>query len=211
LYTEIRDKMRRPKLLHPIISDMTRKLSVAVLARAGAFKGQGMQFPFMHVEVTARGHARVFRVGRKTGQIPQIVAIEWRKLRYGMRPFFICPRCNARRWFLYHDGLFCYCRQCAGAWYWSQRKHRRTRLLNRSHRLRLALGDQDGKPGDKFPDRPKLQRKTTYRRIISTLRTVEQRYMHILTNDRRRFDRDRDEHGRYLSREEIPSTEDLGT
>jgi hypothetical protein len=202
--------MRYRKSTHPNTSDMTREISVAALAKAGAFK-RPMRFPFQHLEVTARDHIRVFRVGDKTKQTPQIVAIEWRKLRYGMRPYFICPRCGVRRWFLYHDGLFCYCRQCAGVWYWSQRKHRRARLLSRSRKLRLSLGDESGKPGDKFPDRPKLQRKTTYCRIISTLRNVEQQYLHIIMHDRRRFDRERDEYGRYLPREEIASTEDLGT
>jgi hypothetical protein len=64
-------------------------------------------------------------------------------------------------------------------------------LLHRSHKLRLSHGDQFGKPGEKFPARPKLQGKTTYRRIIAALRTIEQQYMHIITNDRRYLDRER--------------------
>jgi hypothetical protein len=203
--------MRR-KLLHPITSDMTRELSVATLAKAGAFK-RPMKFPFMHLEVIAPDHVRVFRVGDKARQTPQTVTIEWRKMHFGLRPYFVCPRCNARRWFLYHDGLFCYCRTCADLWYWCQRKHRRTRLLHRSHKLRLTLGDQDGKPGQKFPPRPKLQRKTTYSRTITTIRRIEQQYLHIIASDHRRIERERDEFGRYLPREpnaDEASTEDLG-
>jgi hypothetical protein len=75
--------------------------------------------------------------------------------------------------------------------------------LHRSHKLRTSLGDETGKPGEKFPARPKLQRKTTYRRTITTLRHVEQQYLHIIATDRRRFDRERDELGRYLPRETI--------
>jgi hypothetical protein len=205
--------MRRPKLLHPITSDMTRELSVAALAKAGAFK-RPMRFPFQHLEVTARDHIRVFRVGAKDRQSPQIVAVQWRRMTFGLKPFFfIRPRCNARRVFLYHDSLTCYCRTCAGAWYWCQRKHRRTRLLHRSHKLRLTLGDETGKPGDNFPARPHQQWKTRYRRTIAALRTIEQQYLHIIANDRRCIERDRDEYGRYLPSEQtasVTNADDLG-
>jgi hypothetical protein len=132
---------------------------------------------------------------------------------FGLKPFFICPRCNARRSFLYHDSLQCYCRVCADLWYLCQRKHRRTRLLSRSHKLRLTLGDEHGRPGQKFPPRPYRQKITRYRRTIAALRTIEQQYMHIVSSDRRRLDRERDEHGRYLPREinaDGTNTEDLG-
>ena len=90
--------MRRPKSLHPVVSDMRRELSVAALAKAGAFK-RPMKFPFQHLE-TARDHIRVFRVGDKTRQTPQTIPVTWRPMTFGMKPFFICPRCNARRVFL---------------------------------------------------------------------------------------------------------------
>ena len=79
--------MRRPKLLHPVTADMRREISVAALAKAGAFK-RPMRFPFQHLE-TARDHIRVFRVGDKSRQSPQIVAVTWRRLTFGARPFFI--------------------------------------------------------------------------------------------------------------------------
>jgi hypothetical protein len=204
--------MMRYRKLHPITTDMHREISVATLARAGAFKGPGMAFPFQHLE-TAPDHIRVFRVGDKTRQTPQIVRVQWRAMTFGPKPFFICPRCNKRRFFLYFDTIAAYCRICAGAWYWCQRKHHRTRLLYRSHKLRLTLGDETGKPGNPFPARPYRQKRTRYRRTIAALRTIEQQYMHIIASDRRRFERERDEHGRYLPREinaDGTNAEDLG-
>ena len=172
-----------------------------------------MRFPFQHLEVTAPDHIRVFRVGDKSRQSPQIVAVTWRPMTFGMKPYFICSRCNKRRVFLYFDGLQAYCRCCAGAWYWCQRKHHRTRLLHWSHKLRVRLGDQFGKPGDQYPPRPKLQRKTRYRRTIAKLKHVEQQYLHIIANDRRYLPRIRDEYGRYVSQADdvsLQNTDDLG-
>jgi len=48
---------------------------------------------------------------------------------------------------------------------------------------------------------------------ITTLRHIEQQYMHIIAHDRRRFDRERDEYGRYLPRElntDDASADELG-
>ena len=205
--------MRRPKVLHPVTADMHRIIDIRVLTKAGAFKWP-TRFPFQHLEVTAPDHIRVFRVGDKSRQSPQIVAVTWRPMTFGMKPYFICSRCNKRRVFLYFDGLQAYCRCCAGAWYWCQRKHHRTRLLHWSHKLRVRLGDQFGKPGDQYPPRPKLQRKTRYRRIIAKLKHVEQQYLHIIANDRRYLPRERDERGRYLPSEasaDDANTMDLGT
>ena len=192
--------MCRPKLLHPVTADHRREIDIRALTKVGAFR-QPMRFPFQHLEVTARDHIRVFRVGEKSRQSPQIIAVQWRQMTFGLKPFFICPRCSARRVLLYHDSLFCYCRTCADLWYWCQRKHRRTRLLSRSRKLRLMLGDELGKPGDKFPPRPYRQKITRYRRTVAALRTIEQQYLHIIASDRRCIDRDRDQYGRYLPRE----------
>jgi hypothetical protein len=203
--------MRFRKPTHPVTADMRREIDIRVLAKAGAFK-RPMKFPFQHHE-TAPDHIRVFRVGDKTRQTPRIVRVQWRPMTFGMKPFFICPRCNARRVFLYHDSLACYCRVCASAWYWCQRKHRRTGLLHRSHKLRLTLGDETGKPGNPIPARPYRQKRTRYRRTVAALRTIERQYMHIIATDRRCLDRERDEHGRYLPGEinaDQTNTEDLG-
>jgi hypothetical protein len=192
--------MRRPKLLHSITDDMRRIIDIRSLARHGAFKGPGLRFPFQHLE-SAPDHIRVFRVGDKTRQTPQIVRVQWRPMTFGLKPFFVCPRCNARRVFLYHDSLFCYCRTCADLWYLCQRKRRRTRLLSRSHKLRLSLGDQDGKPGNPFPARPYLQTRQRYNRTIAKLRDIERAYLHIVATDGRYVGRERDEQGRFMPRE----------
>jgi hypothetical protein len=199
--------MRYRKPTHPVTEDVRREISVATLAKAGAFRTP-MRFPFQHLEVTARDHIRVFRVGDKSRQSPQIIAVDWRPMTYGLKPFFICPRCNARRVFLYHDSLFCYCRRCAGLWFFSQRVRRRTRLLHRSHRIRISLGDEFGKPGDKFPPRRKWQTRRSYHSIIAKLQYIEDSYLHIVGSDRRCY-RQRDEYGRYLPRE-TSATEELG-
>jgi hypothetical protein len=202
----------RYRKLHPITADMHREISVATLAKAGAFR-QPMQFPFQHLDVPARDHIRVFRVGDKIRQTPQIVAIDWRQMTFGRKPFFICPRCNARRVFLYHDTLVCYCRTCADLWYLCQRKRRRTRLLSRSHKLRVSLGDEAGKPGSPFPARPYLQTRQRYNRTIAKLRHIEQAYLHIVATDGRYIGRERDELGRFMPSEtytDDEATDDLG-
>jgi hypothetical protein len=201
----------RYRKLHPITADMRREFSVAALTKAGAFK-RPMRFPFQHLE-SAPDHIKVFRVGNKTNQTPQIVAIEWRAMHFGWRPYFLCPRCNARRWFLYHDGLFCYCRTCADLWYRSQQVRIRTRLLHRSHRIRVSLGDETGKPGNPFPARPYRQTRQRYQRIIAKLRHIEGSYLQIVTTDGRYIGRERDELGRFLPSEASASdsaTDDLG-
>jgi|SRR6516225_1669201 hypothetical protein len=202
--------MRHRKPTHPITSDMRRELSVATLAKAGGFR-MPMCFPLLGIE-TARDHIRIYSV-RDRKRPPEIINIDWREMHFGSRPYFLCPRCRARRSYLYNDGLFCYCRVCADLWYFSQRVRRRTRLLHRSHRIRCALGDQTGKPGQPLPARPYRQPRHYYRRIIAKLRTVEQQYLHIVTHDRRFYGRERDELGRLLPTEKYTNndtTEDLG-
>jgi hypothetical protein len=204
----------RHRKLHPVTADMRRELDIRVLTRAGAFI-RPMRFPFQRIEVPARNHIRLFPLPVPSApQLaePRIIRVVWRKMTFGMKPFFVCPRCNKRRVFLYFDTLSAYCRCCADLWYWCQRKHRRTRLLHRSHKLRVSLGDQFGKPGQPFPARPHLQRKTTYRRTIAALRTIEQQYLHIVASDRRYLPRERDELGRYVPSEaSADRTDDLGT
>ena len=200
--------MRYRKPTHPVTADMRREISVAALAKAGAFK-RPMRFPFQHLE-TAPDHIRVFRVGNKAGQTPQIVAVTWAQLTFGKQPYFVCPRCNKRRVFLYFDGLQAYCRVCAGLWFRSQQVRRRTWLLHWSHRIRVKLGDETGKPGEKYPARPYRQTRRRYQRIIAKLKQIEQQYMHVITSDRRRY-RDRDEYGRYLASEPIASVDDNAT
>jgi hypothetical protein len=212
----------RYRKLHPITADMRREISVAALAKAGAFK-RPMRFPFQRIE-TARDYVRLFPLGGKRppsgrkapSADPQIIAVTWRPMTFGMKPFFVCPRCQKRRVFLYFDTLQAYCRCCADLWYFTQRKHHRTRLLYWSHKLRVRLDDQIGKPGDQFPAPRYRQKQSTYRRIIAKLKHIEQQYLHIIANDRRYLPRERDERGCYMPSERIASvengadTDDLG-
>ena len=159
--------MHRPKLLHPVTDDMRREIDIRVLAKAGAFQ-RPMRFPFQHLEVTAPDHIRVFRVGDKSRQTPQIVAVTWRPMTFGLKPFFICSRCNKRRVFLYFDGLQAYCCVCADLWYFSQRVRRRTRLLHRARRIRIALGGAKRANSER---RQRDRRSRTIERDRSTLRS----------------------------------------
>ena len=191
--------MSHRKPTHPITADMRREISVAALAKAGAFK-RPMRFPFQHLE-SAPDHIKVFRVGHKSRQLPQIVAVTWRPMTFGMKPFFVCPRCNARRCFLYFATLRAYCRACADLRFLSQRKRARTRLLIRSHRLRTSLGDQVGKPGEKYPPRMFNQKQRGYRKAIAALIRVEQRYLHLTEVTTRNLYRERDERGCFVAAE----------
>src|SRR5262249_4450134 len=146
--------MRRPRFTHPVTADARREIDIRVLTKAGAFKRGPMRFPFLRIE-TARDHIKLFPlpVPSAPNANAQVIRVTWAQMTFGLKPFFVCPRCNKRRVFLYFDGLQAYCRTCADLWYWCQRKHRRTRLLSRSRKLRLSLGDQTGKPGNPIPAR----------------------------------------------------------
>jgi hypothetical protein len=206
--------MRYRKPTHPVTADHRREIDIRALTKAGAFK-RPMKFPFQRIEVTARDHVRLYPLAvRRSRQRPdpQVIRVTWRKMTFGLKPFFVCPRCQKRRVFLYFDGLQAYCRACGDLWFRSQQVRRRTRLLHRSHRIRVSLGDQFGKPGDKFPVRPYLQTRRRYHRIIAKLKYIEDSYRHVVANDGRRY-RDRDEYGRYLPNEvsaDRNATEELG-
>ena len=165
--------MRYRKPTHPVTADHRREIDIGSLARHGAFR-RPMRFPFQGIE-SARDHIRLFSPGNRQ-RPPQIIAVQWRQMTFGWKPFFICPRCRTRRAFLYFDTLEAYCRNCAGLWFRSQQVRRRTRLLRRSHRIRASLGDQTGKPGDPFPatgkrnqDVPRMVKKRRHgRRAVMT-------------------------------------------
>jgi hypothetical protein len=193
----------RYRRLHPVTADHRREIDIRSLARHGAFV-RPMRFPFQGIE-TARDHIRIFSPGNRQ-RPPQIIAVTWRQMTFGLKPFFVCPRCNARRVYLYFDGLFAYCRLCADLRFLSQRKRPRTRLLFRSHRIRVALGDQFGKPGDQFPAHPFNQKQRAYRKAITTLRHIEQRYLHIAEATTRNLYRDRDERGCFIAAERDQQT-----
>jgi hypothetical protein len=196
-------KAMRSRLLHPVTDDMRRELSVATLAKAGGFR-RPMRFPLWGIE-TARDYVRIFTPGNRQ-RPPQTIAVTWRRMTFGYKPFFICPRCSERRVFLYFDTLQAYCRTCADLRFLSQRKRPRTRLLIRSHRIRVSLGDELGKPGDRFPPRPFSRKQRGYRKDIARLRHIEQRYLHIKEVTTRNLYRDRDEYGCFVAVERDTQT-----
>ena len=81
--------------------------------------------------------------------------------------------------------------------YLSQRKRARSRLLIRSHRIRVKLGDETGKPGQQFPPRLFNQKQRGYDKAIAALIRVEQRYLHMTAFTHR----DRDERGCFVAAE----------
>ena len=70
------------RLRHPVTADHRREIDIRVLAKAGAFQ-RPMRFPFQHLE-SAPDHIKVFRVGDKSRQTPQIVAVQWRPMTFGL-------------------------------------------------------------------------------------------------------------------------------
>jgi hypothetical protein len=203
--------MRRPKLLHPTTADHRREIDIRVLTKAGAFRTP-MRFPFMRVEVPAHDHIRLYPLSvathsaRMRAPDPQVIRVTWRKMTFGYKPFFVCPRCNARRVYLYFDTLQAYCRACGNLRFLSHRQCPRTRLLHRSHRIRVWLGDQFGKPGDKFPARPFNRKQRGYHKDIARLIRIEQRYLHMTEIARRNLYRERDELGRFVCAEHDTQT-----
>lgn len=193
-----RRAMRYRKSTHPVTADHRPEIDIRSLARHGAFK-RPMKYPFQGIE-TDHDHIRLFTPGNRQ-RPPQIIAVQWRRLTFGERPFLICSRCNKRRVYLYFDGLFAYCRVCADLRFLSQRKRARTRLLIRSHRIRVSLGDQFGKPGDKFPPRPFNRKQRGYRKAIAALRSIESKYLNATAITHRNLYRERDELGRFIAEE----------
>jgi hypothetical protein len=82
------------KPTHPVVSDHRREISIRDLARHGAFH-RPMRFPFQGIESTP-DHVRIFSPGNRQ-RPPQIIAVTWRRMTFGLKPFFVCPGCNARR------------------------------------------------------------------------------------------------------------------
>src|SRR5262245_59238447 len=156
--------MMQFKPLRTVTADC-RAINIGELSKLGAFK-RPMHFPFRGIE-TRRDFIRL-RSLKNPNSPPQIILIEKRRITYGMKTFFICPRCQAKRAILYFDGLQAYCRVCADLRFASQRQRRRARLRIKSHKIRASLGDEKGKPGDPFPPRQYLKSRKVYERKIAS-------------------------------------------
>src|SRR5262245_35870591 len=188
--------MMQFKPLRPVTIDC-RAINVGELSKLGAFK-RPMNFALRGIE-TYHDFIKL-RSPKNPDAPPQIILIDWQRITYGMKAHFVCPRCQARRAILYFDGLQAYCRVCADLRFASQRQRRRARLRIKSHKIRVSLGDENGKPGDLFPLRQYLKSAKVYRRRIAELTAIEHELFTKAHTPQSRY-RERDKKGRYLTSE----------
>lgn len=95
----------------------------------------------------------------------QNIFITWTPCYFGgKRPWFVCPRCQARAVYLYHLDLFA-CRKCQRLTYETQSVIRHTRLIWKRDHLEARL--------DPDRERPKGMHRKTYDRILDQLETVD--------------------------------------
>src|SRR5262245_11516134 len=141
------------KPLRTVTADC-RAISAYELSKLGGFK-RPMDFPLRGIE-THRDFIRLRSL--KNPHAPaQIILLAWTRITYGMKTFFICPRCQAS----------------ADLRFASQRQRRRARLRIKSNKIRASLGDENGKPGDPFPPRQYLKSRKVYERKIAALAEIE--------------------------------------
>jgi hypothetical protein len=179
-------------LRRPTVEEHRRPISIRDLARAGGFV-RACTFPLQGIECH-RDHVRI-RPLDNAKHPGQRIAVAWRKLTFGWRPYLVCPRCHARRWYLYHDGLQAYCRVCADLGYASQRQDRKARLIAKAQAIGMQLWrDQTGRI-----IRPRRMSENTYRRHIMTLNRIQAAISDglSLSSPRYRRYRERDSEGRY--------------
>jgi hypothetical protein len=184
------------KSLRPVTADC-RAVNIGELSKLGGFK-RPMNFALRGIE-THRDYIKL-RSLKNPNRRPQIILIDWRRITYGMKAHFICPRCQAKRAILYFDGLQAYCRVCADLKFASQRQRRRARLRIKSHKIRASLGDENGKPGDPWPKKPYGMSRKVYQRKIAALTAIEHELFTKAHTPEFRY-RERDNKGRYLASE----------
>ena len=114
------------------------------------------------------GHVE-FSYGLRGGSvIPVSAAVVWVPYRFGLRPFFECPRCR-RRCCLLYLGERCACRQCLGLSYPVQFETEQDQGFRRAWKAREKLVPPDGRSGcgDPIPDwkRPKGMHWQTFNRL----------------------------------------------
>jgi len=157
------------KSLRPVTADC-RAINIGELSKLGGSK-RPMNFALRGIE-THRDYIKL-RSLKNPNRPPQIILIDWRRITYGMKAHFICPRCQAKRAILYFDGLQAYCRVCADLRFASQRQRRCARLRIKAHKIRASLGEENGKPGDPWPVKPFGMSRKVYNRHLQQLIRVE--------------------------------------
>lgn len=108
------------------------------------------------------GFERVgIRVGRDLVMVGETrVRLAWRKLRFGWRPFFVCPCCGQRCCSLHPRIAGWACRKCCGLAYRSQLELVRRRGEMAAHKIQKRLGGWNDSLD--LPPRPKGMRRAVY-------------------------------------------------
>jgi hypothetical protein len=154
-----------------------QSFDVHSLHRMGALKEELVSYPMVSfrwpglVRLTANKW-RVdveFRHGAR-----QRIPIVWTPCNFGgLRPWFICSRCNGRVGKLYNSiGVSLACRKCLDLRYASQRRGAKSRSYLQSLKLRLRL-DGIASLTAPIPDRPKGMHQRTYQRLRKRLERFE--------------------------------------
>jgi hypothetical protein len=115
------------------------------------------------------------------------VSIQWSQLRYGWRPWFLCPACAEPSGRIYTEPAQGWkCRNCLGLHYRSQRgpeagpRRDYKRHVARSKAIRRGLGQPRGWLGSGLPDKPRQMHMRTYLRQIEELVEHEQHVLRFL-------------------------------
>ena len=87
------------------------------------------------------------------------------------RFWFLCPECGRRCAILYPWA----CRICAGGRYESERMSPENRLIAKAFKIRDRLGQTEGGLFGRYPKKPKGMHWTTYIRLVTQLREVEEK------------------------------------
>jgi hypothetical protein len=182
--------MKKPT--RPVVEEHRRPISIWQLTHAGGFIRPCI-FPLQGIECH-RDHIRIRPLtdARHPGQR---IDVAWRRITFGLKPFFVCPRCQTRRVFLYHDGLEAYCRFCADLHYASQQQRPKARLKAKAEAIRAQLWrDQHGRIL-----RPRRMSENTYRQHIMKLEQINAAIDGDLSMSlpHHRRHRERDADGRY--------------
>ncbi len=150
------------------------EIDVGRLARAGAFNGPPMEFPFLGLET--RRYVAVYRpMNAPPDRPPQRIAISWTRCRFGgSRPWFHCSACGCRAAKLYRAGWLYLCRRCCDLAYQSQRLSRKGRLYLKAVRTRRLMGDEGRPAVDPLPARLPGKHRKTHSRRCAELGGIEQ-------------------------------------
>jgi hypothetical protein len=163
--------------------------------RRGRRSKNGLVEKSRHIAVSDLRHALKHEEGRdrqrvriRSGAAAGLtISIQWSQLRYGWRPWFLCPACAKPSGRLYTEPAQGWkCRSCLGLHYRSQRgpeagpRRDHHRHLARSRAIRRRLGQPGGWLGSELPDKPRHMRMRTYLLLIEELVEHQQHALRFL-------------------------------